>query len=36
MTTESLPVSSLRLGLKKGPGGDWFEHDLADFVEPLV
>ena len=29
MKKKAVPVSDLRLGMKKGPGGDYFEHDLA-------
>ena len=35
MEKKELPVSSLRLGMKKGPGGDWYEHELADLA-PLI
>ena len=32
MEQKSIPVEDLRLGMKKGPGGDYFEHDLVDFA----
>jgi hypothetical protein len=35
MKKTKVPISSLQLGMKKGPGGDWFEHDLADLAATI-
>jgi len=32
---EDVPVEKLQLGMMKGPGGDYFEHDLAALA-PLI
>lgn len=32
---EDVPVEKLQLGMMKGPGGDYFEHDLAELA-PLI
>lgn len=29
MKTKTVPIDQIELGMKKGPGGDYFEHDLA-------
>jgi len=35
MEVKNIPIEDLHLGMKKGPGGDYFEHDLADLA-PLI
>ena len=35
MKHKKLSVSSLRPGMKKGPGGDYYEHELSELA-PLI
>ena len=33
MEQKSISVENLQLGMKQGPGGDYFEHDIAELAE---
>lgn len=35
MEKKEIPILAIQLGMKKGPGGDWFEHDLVELAATI-